>query len=173
MADYCDGPPEALEIGTEAAGPLEVSSGAAQAAARSCHGCTLCCVLPEIDEFEKPADIACTHCAIGQGCTAYDQRPQVCRNFLCLWVTDDRVAQAWQPLSSHMVVYRQGRQLTVLVDPDFPTIWQEEPFATDLARWAVEAEAEGGYLILFSGDTLHRIRAGGESTAEKAAASLY
>lgn len=127
-------------------------------APRSCAGCTACCVLPEIDALQKPADRPCRHCSVGIGCSAYDARPDLCRDFLCLWVTGDALGTHWQPSHAGMLVYRQGAQLTVLVDPARRGIWQVEPYADDLSRLAGEAEAEGGYLILFCGETVERIR---------------
>ncbi|MGE6741902.1 hypothetical protein ACQKGC_16625 [Allorhizobium pseudoryzae] len=127
-------------------------------AGRSCSGCTACCVLPDIEALQKPADRPCPQCSLGTGCKAYETRPQPCRDFLCLWVSDDQLRSDWQPSRSGMLVYRQGAQLTVLVDPSRRGIWQSEPYAADLAHMAETVEADGGYLILFCGETVERIR---------------
>lgn len=66
---------------------LAGQTASADQAQRSCGSCTLCCRLPEIDEFAKPPDVACSHCT-GSGCAIYDGRPQVCRDFLCRWMTN-------------------------------------------------------------------------------------
>lgn len=129
-----------------------------RADARSCAGCTACCVLPEIAVLDKPADVACPHCSLGQGCRAYEARPSPCRDFLCLWVTGNDLGLHWQPSRSGMLVYRQGPQLTVLVEPARHGLWQTEPYAADLARMAKTVEADGGYLILFCGETVERVR---------------
>lgn len=124
-------------------------------AGRSCDGCTYCCVLPEIDHFDKPADMPCRHCVDGQGCAIYAERPALCRDFLCLWRTDAGLGPEWRPVAAHMLLYRQGPQLTVLVDPAVPQAWKaQEP---QLRRWAAEAAAEGGYVIVFAGDAVFRI----------------
>lgn len=135
-----------------------LSNDVAASSGRNCAGCTACCVLPEIEALQKPADIPCRHCSVDKGCRAYDARPQLCRDFLCLWVTDDALGPQWQPSRTGMLVYRQGAQLTVLVDPARRGIWWSEPYATDLVQMAQTIEEEGGYLILFCGETVERIR---------------
>ena len=50
---------------------------------RECGDCNLCCKLPSTD-FKKDYEW-CKHCEIGVGCKIYESRPQVCRDFSCLW----------------------------------------------------------------------------------------
>lgn len=124
---------------------------------RSCGTCTLCCRLPDIDLFDKPANAWCRHCIEGKGCSIYADRPSVCRDFLCLWMTDEALGEAWESSRSHMMIYRQGPQITVLVDPDHPNIWRREPYNTQLRAWADEAEPNGGYVIVFWQDDVFKI----------------
>ncbi|PTM92729.1 hypothetical protein C7449_107142 [Mycoplana dimorpha] len=56
-----------------------------------------------------------------------------------------------------MMIYRQGPQITVLVDPDHPDIWRSEPYHTQLRAWADEAELDGGYVIVFWQDDVFKI----------------
>jgi hypothetical protein len=140
-------------------GNMSITDNGAAAAGRSCGTCTLCCRLPDIDEFDKPANAWCRHCVAGAGCTIYADRPSVCRDFLCLWMAGEDLPEAWEPARCHMMVYRQGPQITVLVDPDHPDAWQTEPHASDLRRWAAEADATGGYIIVFVGDHAFKIDA--------------
>ncbi|WP_119256941.1 YkgJ family cysteine cluster protein [Shinella zoogloeoides] len=126
-------------------------------AGRSCGTCTLCCRLPDIDLLDKPANAWCRHCVAGEGCSIYADRPSVCRDFLCLWMTDEGLAEVWEPSCSHMMVYRQGPQVTVLVDPDHPDVWRKEPYHSHLRTWADDAEATGGYVIVFSQDDIFKI----------------
>lgn len=124
---------------------------------RSCGTCTLCCRLPDIDLFDKPANAWCRHCIEGKGCSIYADRPSVCRDFLCLWMTEEVVGEAWEPSRSHMMIYRQGPQITVLVDPGHPDIWRREPYHAQLRAWADEAEPNGGYVIVFWQDDVFKI----------------
>lgn len=124
---------------------------------RACGACTLCCRLPDIDELAKPANAWCENCIEGQGCRIYDFRPQLCRDFLCLWMTDERLGPEWDPARSHVMIYRQGPQITVLVDPDFPDIWKREPYSQQLSQWAREPDVAGQYVIVFVGDDVFKV----------------
>ncbi|MBP1849996.1 hypothetical protein [Rhizobium halophytocola] len=124
---------------------------------RACDGCILCCWLPDIDELDKPANRPCRHCRAGDGCSIYAERPQTCRDFLCLWRTDLRFGDHWDPKRSGMMLYRQGLQLTVLVDPAMPDAWRAPPYAEALVDWATTLAATGGYVIVFVGDDVFKI----------------
>lgn len=53
---------------------------------QQCGECTACCVLLEItDTASKPNEV-CKHCDLGVGCKIYDQRPQGCKEFMCMWL---------------------------------------------------------------------------------------
>lgn len=56
---------------------------------RQCGECSLCCKLIEITEIGKPARQWCPDWDKGKGCTIYENRPDVCRNFSCLWLTGE------------------------------------------------------------------------------------
>ena len=128
--------------------------------ARTCDGCTLCCRLPDIDELDKPANLACRHCVEGKGCAQYDTRPKTCRDFLCLWRTDADFGPEWQPSLCGMMLYRQGPQMTVLVDPESPAALQAGCHADGLQQLAERAEAAGGYVVVFVGDAVFKVEAG-------------
>lgn len=122
---------------------------------RACGPCTLCCELPDIDELDKPANELCGHCTRDVGCRAYQTRPATCRAFLCAWRTDEGLGAHWDPRVSHMMVYRQGPQFTVLVDPRYPRAWRNEPHLTELKE---RAGGDGeGYVIVFIGDEVVKI----------------
>lgn len=124
---------------------------------RSCGTCTLCCRLPEIDQLSKPANTLCVNCVMGKGCFIYEDRPDLCRDFLCAWMTDHELGPEWEPTVANMMVYGQGDQLTVLVDPDHPQSWRQEPYTTQLTSWATEAAGRGGYVIVFAGDDVYKV----------------
>ncbi|ATN35474.1 hypothetical protein ACO34A_16855 [Rhizobium sp. ACO-34A] len=126
---------------------------------RACGSCTLCCYLPDIDELDKPANTFCRHCIVGNGCSSYETRPATCRDFLCAWMSNPLLDDAWEPSRCHMMVYRQGKQITVLVDPEYPEAWLREPYRDSLHRWAREARADGGYVIVYAGEALSVIEA--------------
>lgn len=55
-----------------------------------CGSCTACCRVFDIPELKKPAGKWCEHCAIGKGCKVYDDRPQMCVEFECLWLLSQK-----------------------------------------------------------------------------------
>jgi len=66
-----------------------------------CLKCGTCCVAPDITTLGKPVGVRCRHLD-GMGlCTAYDERPAVCRGYrpdeICLLVAaptvEERVAR--------------------------------------------------------------------------------
>ena len=116
---------------------------------RSCGTCTLCCRLPEIEEFGKDADEWCSNCVAGKGCTIYSARPKLCRDFYCRWMIDETLGPEWEPAVSHMMVYGQGAQITILADPDHPALWKSEPYRSALREWSHRAASAGGYLVSF------------------------
>lgn len=61
----------------------------------SCGECSLCCIYPAIEKIQfaaegmpltgrKPYGKTCAHCT-SKGCSVYEVRPPVCRNYECLW----------------------------------------------------------------------------------------
>lgn len=66
--------------------------------ARACGDCVACCQVLNIDEPDmvKPADQMCMHCT-GKGCGVYDSRPQVCRDWDCVWRRIDSMPMETRP----------------------------------------------------------------------------
>jgi len=59
----------------------------APASPRACGACDLCCTLLRVDELGKPAGRDCVHLRRpGHGCAIHPRRPQVCRDYRCLWL---------------------------------------------------------------------------------------
>jgi hypothetical protein len=115
---------------------------------RSCGACSLCCKLAQVDELDKPSGVWCRHCAPGRGgCTIYETRPPVCRNWFCAWILDARLGSEWYPLTSKMIMYfeNSGSRLCVRVEPSHANAWRKEPYYSQLKQWsraAVEARQQ-------------------------------
>jgi hypothetical protein len=64
---------------------------------RACGDCTVCCIVPTIDdpEIQKKPGIRCRHCEAG--CTIYDSRPKSCRDFYCAWRMIPALGPDWRP----------------------------------------------------------------------------
>lgn len=136
-------------------GPVEA---VALVPGRNCGTCSLCCILPDIAEFDKPANQPCRHCVAGGGCDAYDARPATCRDFYCLWRTEAALAPEWEPQISRMMLYRQGPQLTVLVEPEAGSIWRETPYLEWLEAQARVLKAQGGYVVVYAGEAVSVVK---------------
>lgn len=52
---------------------------------RECGGCTECCTHLAVGQLNKPAGVRCEHLT-DSGCGIYDERPDDCRTFGCLWL---------------------------------------------------------------------------------------
>lgn len=72
-------------------------------------------------------------------------------------MTDGALGNEWDPSLSHMMIYAQGQQITVLADPDFPDVWRDDPYLPQLQAWAAEAAKTGGYMIVFWRDEVVKI----------------
>ncbi|SRR5258708_6083397 len=106
---------------------------------RTCGECSLCCKLLPVAELDKEANLWCQHCRPGNGCSIYNARPRVCRDYQCGWllgVLDDNR----YPINCHMVVtlpFETSPACMVVVDPDYSNIWEQEPYLGDLkARYS-------------------------------------
>jgi uncharacterized cysteine cluster protein YcgN (CxxCxxCC family) len=105
---------------------------------RECGSCSACCKLLEITaerapEIAKPAGEWCAHCA-RPGCSIYESRPNLCQDFACQWLLDERLGPEWFPATSGMILVMEGSTLFVVVDPNKPDAHRTQPYAHDLAR---------------------------------------
>lgn len=64
---------------------------------RTCGTCTLCCTVMAIDkpEIQKEAGVTCRHCS--GGCTIYETRPALCREYHCAWRQLPILDDSWRP----------------------------------------------------------------------------
>lgn len=91
---------------------------------RQCGECTACCTIMEVSELAKPMWANCTH-QCKEGCAVYEDRPESCREWFCLWRSDGNgiivkeherpdkigiIANMYQPDGSDLlVVVREAR----------------------------------------------------------------
>jgi hypothetical protein len=74
---------------------------------RSCGDCTACCTVLSIstEAFHKPVGVTCDNC-VASGCAIYDDRPQLCRDYHCVWRSMPGLDESWRPdLSGVMIVW--------------------------------------------------------------------
>lgn len=120
---------------------------------RDCGTCTLCCKVYEVPVLEKPAGTWCRHCTPGRGCGIHETRPEHCRAFFCLWMTDGRMPDHWKPERSKIVmsVFPSTGFIHAQVDPGAPQAWRKEPYLTELQRFAADLLKERRHVIVFVG----------------------
>jgi len=110
---------------------------------RQCGTCTLCCKLMGIGALDKPQGQWCAHCQPGKGCGIYLDRPQECRQFNCLWLTDERLGEEWYPKKSRMVLTHEADRIVARVDPGTPDAWRKPPYFAALNRMMQQDLAQG------------------------------
>lgn len=105
---------------------------------RDCGSCTLCCKVYEVPAVESAAGSWCRHCLPGRGCGIHETRPQHCRSFFCLWMTQDFLGPDWKPEKSRFVLTMDPttRWLFAQVDPGAAAAWRKEPYYGQFKRWA-------------------------------------
>jgi|tagenome__1003787_1003787.scaffolds.fasta_scaffold20872087_1 hypothetical protein len=107
---------------------------------RSCGTCSLCCKVPHIAEFDKPAGKWCVHCRPGNGCGIHPTRPVSCRGFYCEWMIAKGLGPEWKPERAKFLLSKtNGRDLIAQVDPGFPHAWRASPYYENFKIWAAEA----------------------------------
>ena len=118
---------------------------------RTCGTCTMCCKVYRIAALSKPEGRWCSHCAIGQGCRIYDDRPDQCRDFHCIWLQDDGLPQEWKPEISKMVlsIYPSTGFICVQVDPGAPFAWRKEPYFSQLKIMAERLLKDRRHVLVF------------------------
>jgi hypothetical protein len=117
---------------------------------RACGSCMMCCKVPAIEEFAKPPGVWCRHAMSGKGCAIYADRPGSCRKFYCLWMQDDSFGPEWKPEKAKFVVYlqRNGANLQVAVDPNFPNAWTRSPYQERIRAWVAEGAEHGRFVFV-------------------------
>ena len=124
---------------------------------RSCAGCTMCCKLLEIGALNKPPGQWCPHCKVGEGCAIYETRPDECRSFNCLWLSDASIPEEWAPRNTRMVLAGAGAAIFVLVDPSRAGAWRNAPYHAKLRGWAAGMVPRGGQILVREGREMFAI----------------
>jgi hypothetical protein len=121
------------------------------AAGRSCGSCTLCCKVFDVPALEKPAGSWCTHCTPGRGCGIHETRPQHCRSFHCLWMTQAWLGPEWKPDRAKMVLTIDPTTnfLFVQLDPGHPGAWKREPYYSHLKAMSEAWLRLGRHVLVF------------------------
>jgi len=130
---------------------------------KPCGSCAMCCKVIPIDEpsIGKPAGKWCKHWSKAKLCTIYEQRPQSCSAFQCLWTLVPQLGEEARPDKSKAVlaIYGEG-VLVVYCDPLFPDAWWQGEVGDFLEAWPERFMVQTGeYKVLRSaqGVKVHRM----------------
>ena len=107
---------------------------------RQCGECGLCCKVVAYPELDKPRGVWCRHYLPHKGCGIHETRPDVCRRFFCLWITNAEFGEEWQPNKAGFFMWedrvQNGRRLILEVDGDRPNHWMRQPYLNALRQIA-------------------------------------
>lgn len=121
---------------------------------RECGECSLYCKLTEITEDDdpsiaKPIGEWCKHCRPGNGgCSIYESRPKLCRDFQCLW-RSGLLEDHWKPLECRMLLLAAQNGLGVHVDEGAHGRWRRSPYYSDLLEFAKALHASGRHVWIY------------------------
>lgn len=91
-----------------------------------CGACTLCCELLEVAVLHKAANTQCLHCVRGTGCSIWENRPAVCRQYFCLWAVSNKLPENLRPDKCGVVFepLRDRPIMLALTSPERPDAWR-------------------------------------------------
>ena len=102
---------------------------------RECASCTACCQFIGISDqkLEKPTNVLCPHCVVGQGCAVYEFRPSPCKGWYCGWGRSSAFDNSWRPDRCGIVIRPEAPGFTfVVLDPNKKFLTEE--FASLVAK---------------------------------------
>ena len=117
-----------------------------------CGECTACCRVFDIPELKKPAGQWCQHCDIGKGCKVYDDRPQMCAEFECLWLMSQKRSDPREHLKPGMrpdkckVVFSPSTDPSIMAGTVMPGA--NDPMNHQGVRNTVENLVRGGMRVV-------------------------
>jgi hypothetical protein len=86
----------------------------------------MCCSALEIAELKKPAGKLCGDCRLGRGCAIYSERPQVCRDYECEWLTRRDLARQLRPdlIGAIFMEDADSDEYWAVCAPEKPMAWR-------------------------------------------------
>ncbi len=121
-----------------------------------CGTCTLCCKVMGVPALNKLPGEWCVHCDPKVGCKIYDDRPESCRDFECLWLQaqsrkDNMLNEpALRPdkCKGVIVTTTDSGGIVIKTDPDRPNAYLNGPLkrfvkSTPRLVWMVQPGGKG------------------------------
>ena len=112
---------------------------------KDCGECNWCCFFPAGKGLNKPRNSWCKHCEVGVGCAIYDDRPESCLTYQCVWLQDQVMPDDLRPDRCGVMFEIPHGMNTIagLVDPDRPNAWKAKR-----VRQLIGKFQEAGYPVL-------------------------
>jgi hypothetical protein len=96
----------------------------------------MCCKLGAIAEVNKPDGKWCQHCSTRTKCDIYDMRPNVCRDYFCVYMLTD-LPEEWRPTTAKFMISNMPNAVVhISVDHTRPDAWRREPYLSRFKLWA-------------------------------------
>ncbi|HEX7945750.1 MAG TPA: YkgJ family cysteine cluster protein [Phenylobacterium sp.] len=109
----------------------------------------MCCKLLRIEELQKLPGDWCVHVLRGKGCGIYESRPAPCRSFLCYWMLQPKLDDAWRPDRCGFLLRDVGKGVMLVeVEPSKPDAWKRQPYYDQLKRWSQATLAGQGMVVV-------------------------
>jgi len=85
---------------------------------RECGKCTACCVELTIEDpaLTKLPGINCKHLKKNKGCNIYDDRPETCRKWFCMWRFMPLLGEEWRPDLKGILIKRSYNNIPIGYD---------------------------------------------------------
>ena len=127
---------------------------------KSCGACSMCCSALEIDYFKKPPGPKCVNCLPGGGCAIYADRPEVCRDFECEWLTRRDLSRQLRPdlVGTILMEDADSDEYRAVCAPEKPMSWRHPMVFAHLVAMA----KSGRIVVAKAGLTSWRIFGSGE-----------
>lgn len=106
-----------------------------------------------VADLGKPAHQWCVHNVPRKGCGIWGSHPEACKVWQCGWILMPHLDERWKPERCGFVIRTrfQIQQLVIDVDPAKPNAWRQEPFFSEIHRWARNAPATGQQIVVCVG----------------------
>lgn len=126
-----------------------------------CGGCTECCESFHIDSkkatggniieliiIDSPAGVLCGYCNKNEGCSVHEDRPKICRDFMCAYAQEEKAPIELRPDKCGIIFEKMDDTMFIgTVKPNNPV--------SDYGMRQVRSFMEQGYdVVLTKHDTL-------------------
>lgn len=120
---------------------------------KTCGTCSICCKIVAVAELNKPAHQWCVHNVPRKGCGIWGKHPDACKVWQCGWILMPHLDERWKPEKCGFIIRTrfQIQQLVIDVEPSKPNAWRQEPFFSEIHRWARNAPATGQQIVVCIG----------------------